>query len=85
MPPKHRKIYRDNIHGVTNPAIKRLAHRAGIKVIGGDTYESVRNVIINLLDKIIKDSITFVSYDRRRTVQRKDVRRALLENNLPLL
>ena len=29
---RHRKILRDNIQGITKPAIRRLARRGGVKV-----------------------------------------------------
>ena len=30
---RHRKVMRDNILGITKPAIRRLAHRGGVKSI----------------------------------------------------
>ena len=35
----HRKILRDNIQGITKPAIRRLARRGGVKRISGLIYE----------------------------------------------
>ena len=42
---RHRKILRDNIQGITKPAIRRLARRGGVKrisglmrIYGGDTW-----------------------------------------------
>merc|ERR1711879_1133591 len=32
---RHRKILRDNIQGITKPAIRRLARRGGVKRISG--------------------------------------------------
>jgi histone H3/H4 len=32
---RHRKILRDNIQGITKPAIRRLARRGGVKVRAG--------------------------------------------------
>ena len=32
---RHRKILRDNIQGITEPAIRRLARRGGVKRISG--------------------------------------------------
>ena len=29
---RHRKVLRDNIQGITKPAIRRLARRGGVKV-----------------------------------------------------
>ena len=39
---RHRKVLRDNIQGITKPAIRRLARRGGVKRISGLVYEEVR-------------------------------------------
>ena len=39
---RHRKVLRDNIQGITKPAIRRLARRGGVKRISGLIYEEVR-------------------------------------------
>ena len=36
---RHRKVLRDNIQGITKPAIRRLARRGGVKRISGLKYE----------------------------------------------
>ena len=38
---RHRKVLRDNIQGITKPAIRRLARRGGVKRISGLIYEAV--------------------------------------------
>lgn len=35
---RHRKILRDNIQGITKPAIRRLARRGGVKRISASTW-----------------------------------------------
>lgn len=35
---RHRKILRDNIQGITKPAIRRLARRGGVKRISASEY-----------------------------------------------
>ena len=40
---RHRKVLRDNIQGITKPAIRRLARRGGVKRISGLVYEEVSN------------------------------------------
>ena len=42
---RHRKILRDNIQGITKPAIRRLARRGGVKRISGLIYEEYRRVL----------------------------------------
>ena len=41
---RHRKVLRDNIQGITKPAIRRLARRGGVKRISGLVYEEVSNL-----------------------------------------
>jgi hypothetical protein len=42
---RHRKILRDNIQGITKPAIRRLARRGGVKRISASKSRgSVRSV-----------------------------------------
>ena len=38
----HRKVLRDNIQGITKPAIRRLARRGGVKRSSGLIYEEIR-------------------------------------------
>nr|HMP30642.1 hypothetical protein [Saprospiraceae bacterium] len=44
---RHRKILRDNIAGITKPAIVRILRRAGIKRINGLVYEEVRGILMS--------------------------------------
>ena len=39
------QILRDNIQGITKPAIRRLARRGGVKRISGLIYEETRGVL----------------------------------------
>ena len=43
---RHRKVLRDNIQGITKPAIRRLARRGGVKRISGLIYEEVSNKLL---------------------------------------
>ena len=38
-------VLRDNIQGMTKPAIRRLARRAGVNKISGLIYEETREVL----------------------------------------
>merc|ERR1711933_41527 len=70
---RHRKILRDNIQGITKPAIRRLARRGGVKRISGLIYEEVRHVLKTFLEDVIKDSVTYTEHSRRKTVTAQDV------------
>ena len=48
---RHRKILRDNIQGITKPAIRRLARRGGVKRISGLIYEETRGVLKVFLER----------------------------------
>ncbi|KAK3729322.1 hypothetical protein QZH41_000696 [Actinostola sp. cb2023] len=52
---RHRKILRDNIQGITKPAIRRLARRGGVKRISGLIYEETRGVLkVFLENQLVK-------------------------------
>ena len=55
---RHRKILRDNIQGITKPAIRRLARRGGVKRISGLIYEETRGVLKIFLENVIRDAVT---------------------------
>ena len=58
---RHRKILRDNIQGITKPAIRRLARRGGVKRISSFIYDDARAVLKNFLESVIKDSVTYTT------------------------
>ena len=59
---RHRKILRDNIQGITKPAIRRLARRGGVKRISGLIYEETRGVLKVFLENVIRVRIIIVLY-----------------------
>lgn len=81
---RHRKILRDNIHGITKPAIIRILRRAGIKRINGLVYEEIRGILLSWLKHIVKDMICIMEHARRKTVEIKDLEEALELNNIYL-
>jgi len=74
---RHRKIIRDNIQGISKPAIRRLARRGGIKRISGYFYEEARGVLRKFLENLINDTITYTQHANRKTVLAMDVIYAL--------
>ena len=74
---RHRKVLRDNINGITKPAIRRLARRGGVKRISGLMYEETRNNLKTFLGNVLKDSVTYSEHARRKTVTALDVVYAL--------
>ena len=74
---RHRKVLRDNIQGITKPAIRRLARRGGVKRISGLIYEETRGVLTVFLVNLLRDTMEFTEYARRKTVSALDVVHAL--------
>jgi len=74
---RHRKVLRDNIKGITKPAIRRLARRGGVKRIGGLIYEEIRMILRQkCLEPIIEKCIIFVEQQpkrERKTLTSKDL------------
>ena len=82
---RHRKVMRENIQGITKPAIRRLARRGGVKRISGDIYEEIRGVLRHFLEDVIRDSVTYPEHARRKTVTAMDVVYALKRQGRTLL
>ncbi|XP_065073997.1 histone H4-like [Ochlerotatus camptorhynchus] len=74
---RHRKVLRDNIQGITKPAIRRLARRGGVKRISGLIYEKTRGVLKVFLENVIRDAVTYTEHAKRKTVTAMDVVYAL--------
>ena len=70
-------MLRDNIQGITKPAIRRLARRGGVKRISGLIYEETRTVLKSFLESVVRDAVTYTEHARRKTVTAMDVIHAL--------
>ncbi|EMR70327.1 Histone H4 [Eutypa lata] len=81
---RHRKILRDNINGITKPAIRRLARRGGVKRISGNIYEDIRAVLKSRLEMILRDCILYTEYRQAKTVTINDVLHSLKRLGRPI-
>lgn len=70
---RSRRILRDNIQGLTNPAIQRLARRAGVKRMSGLIYEEIRGVTRVYIENWLRNCVTFSETNRRITVTLADL------------
>ncbi|KAK6332329.1 hypothetical protein TWF696_003047 [Orbilia brochopaga] len=80
----HRRILIDNIKGVTQPAIRRMARRGGVKRISAGIYDAVRVILKARLEKLVRDCVMYCEHARRRTVTVSDVIFALKVNGTPI-
>ncbi len=74
---RHRKVFRDNIQGITKPAIRRIARRSGIKRISGLMYEETRGMLRVFLTELLAKTLTCTEHANRKTVTPYDVIYAL--------
>ncbi|PGH36982.1 hypothetical protein GX50_00218 [[Emmonsia] crescens] len=71
VPKRHRKRLRDNIMGVTKPAIRRLARRGGVIRIQKDIYDTIRAVVLIRLKEIIRRLVILLEGSMHPGRQRK--------------
>jgi histone H4 len=66
---RHRKVLRDNIQGITKPAIRRLARRGGVKRVSSLIFEETRGVLKVLRTPFATPSFTRSTREGRRCAQ----------------
>jgi histone H4 len=74
---RHRNILRDNMQGITDGSIRRLAYRAGIKRLSSTLYPEVRTRIRNFMETIIRDVVALLDYKQVKTITAEMVVMAL--------
>jgi histone H4 len=67
------QILRDNIQGITKPAIRRLARRGGVKRISAMIYEETRGVLKTFLEGVIRDAVTYTEHAKRELALNRDI------------
>ncbi|XP_005309666.2 histone H4-like [Chrysemys picta bellii] len=75
----HCKVLRDNIQGISKPAISHLAQHegVGVKRISGLIYEETCGVLKVFLENMICNAVTYTECAKRKTVSTMDVVYAL--------
>ncbi|KAL3464229.1 hypothetical protein BJX64DRAFT_286651 [Aspergillus heterothallicus] len=71
--PKRHRIMRDNIMGITRPAIRRLARRGGVYRIRKEIYNEIRKVIRERLEAILRQIVLILDSARTPKIDRKMV------------
>ena len=82
MKKRHRKILRDNIWGITKPAIKRLAHKGGVKIISGLIYEESRGILKVWMEDVLSEAVTYAQFYRKKTINEAMISAALTEKSI---
>ncbi|PKX97462.1 histone H4 [Aspergillus novofumigatus IBT 16806] len=68
-----RRFLRDNIMGITKPAIRRLARRGGVVRIKTDIYAEIRSVIRGRLREILFQVVQVLESSKTHRHDRKVV------------
>lgn len=74
---KSKKIALDNLNVLTRSAIRRVAHKAGIKYFSESITDEIRSVLQKFLEKILHLTTTYTVHAHRVTVSQDDVLLAL--------
>jgi len=63
--------------GITKPAIRRLARRAGVKRLASPCYEVARSQLMKFMQQTVADAILYTLHAKRATVTVQDIGHAL--------
>ncbi|CAG8549380.1 13500_t:CDS:2 [Acaulospora morrowiae] len=74
---RHRKLLRENIKGITKPDIRRLARRGGVKRISAAIYDQARSALKDFLTDTLRDVVSYLEYERKKTIGVMEVLLAL--------
>ena len=70
---RHRMVLRDAVQSITKQDIRRLARRGGVKRISGLVYEETRAILKVFLERIIRDTVTYMEHGNRKIITALDV------------
>jgi len=70
---RHRRVLKDNIHGITKGDMRRLARRGGVKRISAGIYEETRLALRARLEKLLREITAVTEVCGRKTVCVTDV------------
>jgi histone H3/H4 len=70
---KRRGVGTGSLKGISDAAIQRIAHKAGVKTVSSLIYDETRDLMKMFLRAIIKDAATYTEHARRKTTTRDDI------------
>jgi len=59
--------------GITDPAIRRLARRGGVKRASKLVYDVTREAMREFMQNIIRDTLCYTQYRKQKTVSANDI------------
>ena len=80
---KRRKVIKSSsIQGITKAEIRRLARRGGVKRMSGLLYDETRVVLKEFLEGVIRDSVVYAEYAKRKTIVAMDIVHSLKRHGI---
>jgi len=70
---RHRRVLRDNIQGITKPALTRLARTAGVKSMSGQMYDELRAVMKLRMEQVLESADIVRASRRAKTFNEEDI------------
>jgi histone H4 len=70
--------------GISNPSVRRLCRRAGIKRISGYLYEELNGIAAKFIENLLGYAIQYTHSGRRNTVYASDIVHACKRAGFPL-
>lgn len=74
----------DLLLGITAPALRRLARRAGIKRISKKSFQETRRILSDHINSIVRDSVIYTQHEKKKTILSRATALALKKNGRPL-
>ncbi|ORX89330.1 histone H4 [Basidiobolus meristosporus CBS 931.73] len=71
--PKKRPVRVDTIKGIGDMSLRKLARRGGVKRISKPIYPHIRETIVEFLNDLIRDTVSYTQYAHRSIVTSSDV------------
>lgn len=75
---------RNNLKGITNGDIRRLARQGGVKRMKPAVCDEMRDALKDFLTSVVGKAVTIMEYGRRRTVTEADILIALKHEGVTL-
>ena len=82
---RHKKMFANSIKGITKPALRRLARRAGCKRVSAQIFESARDVCKAFCESVVFYALMYKDCFKRSTISLKDVNFALRKRGYQVL
>jgi histone H3 len=70
---RHRRVLRDNIQGLNQPALRRLCQRAGVTRMTSRVYEELRGITSVKLEELLRRAVVSLEHDGRKTLYVRDL------------